>query len=408
MSWYQNRRLWQIVGALAAVALVIGLYTWPALPSGLNWLVDLVAFATTFVSGLAIISQFVLPVQTMAERRHVFEHFLSFVFGSHGPNIFVKDGQKIARAGELEQYGEGVAVIDAASAIVLEQAAAARGWPRERGAPLVRAHGPGVCFIEPGERIVATLDLRRQSRGAPARALTRDGIEVSAHISVTFSLNPESDGARAGDDAPGERVKPAYAFNPHSAFLAVYGKALTEKQPVEWTDLPVLVAVEIFRNHLAEHTLDDLFRPTVANVFPFGEFQAAVAGAVKSAPVLRERGVVVHAVGIGRFSQPREVVNQRVRSWQARWQKATIQQTAAVDTQAFRTLVRWRKQAQIQIVNDLKAIIEITSGEQEKSALAMMLANVLQRAATDPVTRSLLPRDALRDLEALDSLLKLR
>ena len=68
------------------------------------------------------------------------------------------------------------------------------------GPALVRAAGPGIDFIAPGERIVASLDLRRQSRGLAAQALTRDGIECSAYISVTFGLDPDPD-RRAGAEA---------------------------------------------------------------------------------------------------------------------------------------------------------------------------------------------------------------
>ena len=96
---------------------------------------------------------------------------------------------------------------------------------------------------------------------------------------------------------------------------------------------------------LAEYRLDQLFEPTKPDVYPFSAFSSRVNTQVKEAAVLRERGLVIYGVGVSGLSLPREVINQRVRSWQARWQKATIQQEAAGETQSIRTERRWQTDA---------------------------------------------------------------
>jgi hypothetical protein len=395
MNLLGNRRFWIYTSLAAALLAAAGLYLlvepWP---TPYNVLLDLFGFGVTFFGGLVIISQFILPVQTMVEREHVFNHFLNYVSGIHGPIIFVKDGKLVARKEELQQHGQGLALVDAASAIVLEREYASRAWLWSRsragpnwGPPLIRAAGPGIVFISPGERIVATLDLRKQSRMQPAKALTRDGIEVTANVSVSFGLDPNPDQAELSEPRNAaermERNRPAYNFNPTSAFRAVYGMALGEKQPVEWTELPVTVAVETFRNLLAEHAIDELFQPTVSNVYPFADFTSKVARAVKEAPVLRERGVLVYTASVGSLKLPREVINQRVRTWQARWQKASLQQDGAADSQTIKTLGRWQARAQETIIKDLLSRLATANTEVEKQAIALMVAQTLQNAVRD-------------------------
>src|SRR5438105_1075810 len=205
MEFMRQRRFWSGLGIFLLGAAAVAAYAVPPWPSFLNWVFDLLAFSGALVAGLMLISQFVLPVQTMGERRAVFDHFMQYVSGNYGPIIFVKDGRIVGRKEELRRYGPGVALVDPVSAIVIERAAARHWWtppadPNEmqdempqatRGPALVRAAGPGIDFIAPGERIVAALDLRRQSRGTAAKALTRDGIECSAFVSVTFGLDPD-------------------------------------------------------------------------------------------------------------------------------------------------------------------------------------------------------------------------
>ncbi|MCC7359896.1 MAG: hypothetical protein IT317_10485 [Anaerolineales bacterium] len=414
MEILRRRQFWAWAGAVVVLAAAVAAYAFPPWPSLLGVVFDVLAFAGTFVIGLMLISQFVLPVQTQSERRSVFDHFMQFVSGSTGPIVFVKDGKTVGRKDELKRYGHGVALVDAVSAIVLERAAAAQWHPAAPsgdataagGPAIVRAAGPGITFIAPGERLVATLDLRRQSRSMPAKALTKDGIEVSAFVSVTFGLDPhpERPGQAAAELPPPERAErnqAAYQFNRSSAFRAVYGVALGDKQAIEWTELPLTVAVECFRNVLAEYRLDELFQPTKPDVYPFSAFTGRVTATVKDAAVLRERGLVIYGVGVSGLALPREVVNQRVRSWQARWQKAAIQQEAAGETQSIRTERRWQTDAQTLIFKDIQALLGATDDPVARKALALMLLKALQAAAADPAQRSRLPAETLREIEGL-------
>ncbi len=417
MQLLRTRKFWLVVGLLVGSAAVGAAYVLPPWPSFLNIVFDLLGFTLALVSALAIISQFVLPVHANLDRRQVFDHFMNFVTGQAGPVLFVKDGQLVGGQEELRRYGHGVALVDSVSAVVLEQAAAQAWWPRAdsggesrgrtprphaEGPPLVRAAGPGIVFIRPGERIVKTLDLRRHSRGMLVEALTGDGIECSAYISVTFGLDPDPDQQRASQPPSGERVMPTDPFNPRSAFRAVYGTALGDQQMVEWTDLPLVVAAECFRIVLAEYCLDDLFEPTRPQMHPFNKFKDRVSQQVKQTPVLAERGLIVYGVGVPELKFPREVVNQRVRLWQAHWQKVTLDREAAAEAQAITTYRHRQSKAQSQLFQDLQKIMDGNPDPLTREALWRTLAKALQRAAHDPRTRQKLPPEALHALDALE------
>jgi hypothetical protein len=415
MQLLRKRKFWLAAGLIIASALGGAAYALPPWPSLLNLFFDFVGFSLALLGGLALISQFILPVQSHRERRKVFDHFMNFVSGQAGPVLFVRDGQLVGGKDELRRYGHGVALVDTVSAVVLEQSAAHSWWsrpdaegqgsraprPQADGPPLVRAAGPGIVFIRPGERIVKTLDLRRHSRGMSVEALTGDGIECSAYISVTFGLDPDPERQRAKQPPAGERIMPTDPFNPHSAFRAVYGMALGDKQPIEWTDLPLMVAAECFRIVLAEYCLDDLFEPTRPKFYPFNKLRERINATIKGAPVLAERGLVVYNVAVPDLKLPREVVNQRVRLWQAHWQKVTIDREAAVETQAIATFRHRQAKAQTQLIHDLQKLMDGNPDPVARDALWRMLAKALQRVANDPVTRQKLPPDTLRALDSL-------
>lgn len=398
----QGRRVWIGFGLLVAVAGLALLYWLAPMPTIANWVLDLVGTVAMYVVGLAIISQFVLPVQTMDDRFQVLEHFFSYGLGGGGPIVFVRDGKLVARKEELAGQQPGVAVLDSASAIVLESSA-----PRGPGEPLVEAKGPGVVFIQGGQRIVETLDLRRQSRGMTTRALTKDGIEVTASVSVVFGLSPEPRDVSPAISEPLGRNHPARIFDADRCFKAVYGSALSEKQPVHWTELPAQVVAECFRDALAERTLDSLFLPTVNNPnhYPFADFQARVSQAVKEAPVLAERGIIVFSAGVGLPRPPREVLNQRVRAWRTRWQLASFTRLAAVNSEAVKMLGHWRARAQSQIIADLKTALA-ENPDQSKQALALLLTRTLNTIGQDPATRKQLSQDVLATLDQLQEWVK--
>lgn len=161
-------------------------------------------FVFIFLSSMWLIlfAQFVLPVQTFKGGGKATSRLYQSLWGNQGPAVFAKDGSLVARPGELQRRGRGVARVDLNSAIVLERRAMVQSKRRRyykkmmdrevrRGItiPRSRVEGPGVVFIKPYETIRGVADLRSQFRIRPGvQAYTRDGIEVNNPVWILFTL----------------------------------------------------------------------------------------------------------------------------------------------------------------------------------------------------------------------------
>ncbi len=271
--------------AVLAVVL-LGIFAYYIILKGGIWLnlagilIDLILLALLYQAAVFFYAQYILPKQTIEERRRITERLKLHASGGHGPAIFIKNGRKVERPGESEKHGPGLLWIDTASAVVTRTFATFK-----------QVLGPGVHFIEANERIASIISLHAQTqtigpgplddpyqvlrenptederrqyeemrlRCMAVRGTTRDGIEVIPTISVSFKINAKpagggETGSRFGFHAEAvERAARSEGINPSSA--------TEEKRRVAWNQLPGLMAVELWREYLSKYTLSELFDP---------------------------------------------------------------------------------------------------------------------------------------------------
>jgi len=418
----------------------------------------LISFIITFGVSLWLVARFVLPAQTRAERRDVLGRLWLYVRGRHGKAIFVKDGKLINSEEEKDRKGRGIALVDSASAIVLEKEmppeqtireslygkrsallqsiyqAEKKAWriklaiiaallrnlrwimvmpprllrrfllkaglarPRKfkHPKPAARVLGPGIVLVEDDENVRATLDLRKQIRSRKnIKGITRDGIEVTTQINVTFRLD-----ADIGDET--ERNRRAHPFNAHSGFRAIYGTPIVkqgetgEELVQEWTDLPAFVASDIFRDMISTQNFDNLFRPDQNVELPLNDFRREFGERVTHETVLRERGIRILNAGFTTLSPSKKVDNQRLGTWQASWHKTTTETLAAGDLQAARIIQRERANAQYEMMRNLAEILR--DKHVTKTAVVLRLFKSLESASADPSVRRLLASDTVEIL----------
>lgn len=302
-------------------------------------IIDVALAAIMLLAMIALASQFVLPVRTWDQRSAAFNRLLGHLVGSRGPVMFIQQGRPLEAHGERDRQGPGVLVIDSASAAVLRT-----------DVKFTRAVGPGVVFTQAGERLAEALDLRRQVRGlggaSPAAnppppdqittwALTQDGIPVSTDLRVTFMLDsghvtPPREG-RLADLAP-------FEFNTAAAERAVYGRAHADDENLPWTDLPLRLAVELWRDQVKQRPLEALLMEDSGETSALEAIQNEILARLTSHAseagggdrrtrrvVNREfellylRGVRVLAVHLYGLYLPREVRDDRIRHWRERW-----------------------------------------------------------------------------------------
>ncbi len=274
------------------------------------------ATAFTYLTFSALVSQFVLPVNTPEERRLAWEHFY---LGTSGPAILVRNGRLVGSAAEKERrnIAAGVILVDSASGVVLRT-----------DTEFKRACGPGVVFTEEGEYIAqdGTLDLRQQERIEPGvKAFTRDGIEVEADLRVVFLLDSgERNPLRDWHDPN----TPPFGFSPENAYRTVYGRAYRDRVASEWERLPGLLAADVWRELLAQQDLEQLFNDPDPRFALLEDLQYQIehrltgwaeGGQSHEYQVLRERGLRVLSVRLLNLKLQPAVEQKRILQLQEQW-----------------------------------------------------------------------------------------
>jgi hypothetical protein len=329
-------------GTLAGAVLFGLAYAWASHSSllarpALTLLLDGLIFVVSLLVAIALASQFVLPVRTLHDRWQALSRLVSFVLRQHGPISTVENGRLGSVRGE-DRAGAGVLFVDPASAAVLRT-------PTR----FTRAVGPGLAFTAPGERVAEAIDVRRQVRslqgqrpgpGDPvdatsAMALTRDGIPISADLSVTFMLDP-------GHNLPPREGRsaqlPPYEVNLQAAERAAYGHAYGDgdHEDLPWTELPLRLVVDLWREEVKRHRLDDLLDDSSGLPSPVHRLQESLQARLAPVPspatdrsaapqptreqqVLAARGIRVLSVSLGNLYLPERVQEQRMERWRDAW-----------------------------------------------------------------------------------------
>jgi len=220
--------------------------------------VDGVIFALLVLFWLFFFSQFVLPVSKLADRVSIFTRLLAYLFGAHGAAVFVENGRVRERPGESGRRGVGVLWLDTASAAVLRSETS-----------FTRTVGPGVHFIGWREYIHQTVDLHTQTyslgpsdkddpfgiqpgnpdfeavlgRRKETSALTRDGIEVVANITLSFGISSSPESAHNQLTPFGFNRKNVEKYVTRNASREVVGK----------------IVVDVWREYIRQIRFDQLF-----------------------------------------------------------------------------------------------------------------------------------------------------
>jgi hypothetical protein len=291
------KKPWFYIAGWLAILLVA--YGWQIFRMGglranlVELFIDLACvFPLLLILWMAFFAQFVLPVHTVRDRQKIFERLIVYLFGAHGPALFIENGKIKEHSGERLRRGPGVLWLDSASAAVTRTPVSIR-----------QTIGPGVHFTDAREYIAGTVDLHVQSqtigpkesdkpfetkgadqpqeeweqvqdRRKQVSALTRDGIEVIPNISISFRLNtgfPQEgkSGSRFGyRTGVTKRDKLNEKKDKEAIQKAILGEGInpiavldSPRRRVAWNELPGSLAVDVWREYAAKFTLDQLFQP---------------------------------------------------------------------------------------------------------------------------------------------------
>jgi hypothetical protein len=315
-------------------------------------------------SAIIIAAQFVLPVRTNAERTASIRRLLGFFLGERGPVTFLRNGEVIEAHDERSRSGPGVLLIDFASAAVLRT-----------DVKFTRSVGPGLVFTEPGERIEEAADLRRQIRSVEgfipptgeaaalqsvnSLAVTKDGIPVSTDISVEFMLDP---GADVEPHEGRYARRPPYPWKPSAVEKAVYGHVYGEAEDLPWTELPLRLTIDLWREIVKEKSLKELTSYDSQKAQPLDIVRADIqqrltlqdnnpqspstsSESSREWKLLQSRGIRVLNVDLSHLYLPRDIQSERMESWRHDWASDVQNVLADSQEQAARVTEQGHKEA---------------------------------------------------------------
>ena len=231
-------------------------------------------------------------------------------------------------------------------------------------------------------------------------------------------------------------------FNKERVFAAVFAQARSSQEVLPWTELPTRVASDMYRQILSQINYDDLYDIKNNLNFPLPQHKRKLMLAMRNngilsfrmislksgqslarnaiynenelvasevrpltAPkVLRDRGIKIM---VSSFGDPRPVseaiYKQRLDNWRAKWESELKIVTASHELEAMKVRSRAHAQAQKDMAFALSRIFE--SQEHSDEAVALRIFQALEQAATDPMTRQLLPGNTIELMKTIHSLL---
>ena len=366
-----------------------------------------------FLPTLALISQFVLPVRDQNGRRSVFGRLLNYLLGERGTVTFVREGKPQAAQEERALRGAGVIWVDHLSAALLRTDTA-----------MTRIVGPGgLAFTEPGEWLAEGFDLRRQRRSLPgsvpptgssatadevsAMALTLDGIPISASLSITFVLERRTT-VEISDVADAPPLLPSVG----ALQAAAYGKMVSGEQDWSWSEIPLRLVVELWRDEVKDRNLDE-FLTDHSGVM--AEIEDAILARVTQESsesdlrLTKERGIRVLDVSISELQIPGEIQAEQLQAWFDEWAGPVRKQLDEAVEMVREAGIRGEASASTTLIKRLThkmtQQLKLDHSLSQRDAIILILEDAAQLCAELPRLSSLSAqvRDALDQVKARDS-----
>jgi hypothetical protein len=252
-----------------------------------------------------------------------------------------------------------------------------------RGKEFRRPAGPGFVVLAKGEHVKESIDLRPHARSQPIKANTRDGIPLEANVGVTFEV-------RQLTPPPDNDLRP-YPYDRQAIFPISYLHSMGEgDKPQPWTQQICPQAAALAVEKLATHPLDRLYNSGENGRLLLNEIGQTIKRELEEE--LQEKGINLIGVGIGHLKPPAPIQEQRIRSWQAGWERKILVREGHRQANVLRSVKLKRAQAQVEIINNILESIDATNHIEDSSLseiIMLRMLEVLEQTAQDVMVRKL-------------------
>ena len=334
--------------------------------------------------GLWLAGPYLLPINPDRESKAFARHLLRRFAGGQKPLMaVVREGKVLpGPGGKLrdDAQGEGAILVDSTSVVVLVT---------DTG--LSRIKGSGVHFTRGGEKIGAVVDLRPQVRSQDkdkyVEAQTRDGIWIKFKVSVRFQVDGTV--AQKVQDADRSKVPwpEPYTWSQHAVTSALGHTrvGVDQNQTERWDDRALNEAIKRVRTAIAGYTFDGLTEPRDPRVNPREDIRKKLEDDLKAE--MAGKGIKVLGVGLSQFvPRDKEVIEQRIKSWQADWVRRQRIIEAEGLAESYRLVELARAQGQMELVLRIAQALEVSQqlGSENAEQMALRLLEVVERLAAQP------------------------
>ncbi|UCG23610.1 MAG: hypothetical protein JSW55_15915 [Chloroflexota bacterium] len=263
-----------------------------------------------------------------------------------------------------------------------------------KGPKFKRPAGPGYVRLDRGEVATQLVDLRFQTRNAPVKAMTRDGIPIETSVTVNFQVNME--------ESPFDPNR-SYPYIPEAIFGVNYlNNYRTEDGILAWSETITWKAASILVGELAQYSLDQLYRPDQVSFSPRKRITGRMTQKLRGE--FQRQGVNIFEASVGRLSVPEEVVQQLISNWQTEWQRKINEVEAATENAALRRKREAQARAEIEIIVGLTESIQAMQANKDihlKDVITIRLLEAMKEAADDDDVKAMVPSQALATMNDL-------
>lgn len=263
-----------------------------------------------------------------------------------------------------------------------------------RGPSFIRGAGPGFLRLKRAERVVQVIDLRRHFRAMSVKALTRDGISITTGVSTIFQV-------KHMDDPPDPDLQ--FPFEQEAIFqINFLGNFKPEGDtPIAWSDRVCRQAASALIAEVSRYSLDELFQPDESRAAPLEKIKGKIGKQVSR--TFEKYGLQIFFVGVSPFQVPDDIKQERVRIWQAEWQRQIEVQQGTAQAERDRRLKLARARAQIEMIEKLTDGLEIVrqTGQDMADVLALRLIEAIEESESNAAVSALIPSQIANDLKMI-------
>jgi len=358
---------------------------------------DMVPAALGIVAAFVLSACFIKELYGLKSLNAGIQHLFRCIFGTptRGPVIRVAEGQAQADADHIlvRIGGPGKIVAFNDSAVLLEQ-----------GGRLTRIVRPGtVTILDPFEKIRDTLDLRPMRWQFQVDALSKDGIEVTVELDVTFQINTKEHNPTAKTPFP---AAPSAIFRAATARVMRHPGNEEPDDSLDWAQRLILdEAHECLRTTISRYTLDALVGiERIYNQHPRQVIQSHLRESLLEPAIAL--GAQINAVRVGSIKVGDKIAEQWLDAWSQEWRNKALKLER--DGQTQRELVRERAkaQAQAELIIEITHALDVASNQNiqiSSEILAMRLLEVFDHMDID-FQRAYLPGQVIDSIKNLNNL----